>query len=430
MGSSFFLMISGFLSLGLPIFVALTLAVFIGIHADGGTPLMLIIQRMFSGLDSFPLMAIPLFILAGNLMSTGGLSRRILHVAQLLVGTFRGGLAMTTVTGSMFFAAISGSSPATVVSVGRLMHPSMIKEGYSQQFSVGLLMASGALGIIIPPSIFMIVYGAVAGVSIGALFMAGIGAGLVYGGVFLVYCLYRAHRDGMPRKPWPSRQVLTKALKDASWGLSIPVLILGGIYGGIFTPTEAAAVAVGYAAFIGLYIYKELDLVSLWRVCVDSAVVATQVMIILAAASAFSWFLTTSGVTAQAAAGLLSLSGDPIMLLLIINLVVLVAGMFLDPNSIVIILVPLIISAAQALGIDLIHLGVILCVNAAIGMFTPPFGMNLFVASGLDGVTYGQAVRGALPLVFLALIALVIVNAFPAISLWLPQTLLTGVGTP
>ncbi|UWN49397.1 C4-dicarboxylate TRAP transporter large permease protein DctM [Alcanivorax sp. ALC70] len=218
MGAGFFVMVSGLLTVGLPIFVALLLAVFIGLHLENGTPLMLIIQRMFSGLDSFPLMAIPLFILAGNLMSTGGLSQRILRVAMLLVGPMRGGLAMTTVTGSMFFGAISGSSPATVVSIGRMMLPTMTEQGYDKKFTLGLLMATGALGIIIPPSIFMIVYGAVAGVSIGALFMAGIGAGLVYGAVFFGYCFYRAHRDGLEPKPWPGLEELLTAVGEASWG--------------------------------------------------------------------------------------------------------------------------------------------------------------------------------------------------------------------
>lgn len=424
MGAGFFLSLTGLLVAGLPIFVALTLAVFLGIELAGTTPLPLIIQRMFSGIDSFPLMAIPLFILAGNLMSQGGMSERILRFAQMIVGMLRGGLAMTTVTGSMFFGAISGSSPATVVSVGKLILPAMLKEGYPKDFSVGLLMASGALGIIVPPSIFMIIYGAVAGVSIGALFLAGVGAGVVYAGVFFLYCVYRAHRDNLPRKPLPSAREFLDALKGASWGLAIPVIILGGIYGGIFTPTEAAAVAVAYAAFAGLIVYRELNLTRLWQVAVDSAVVTTQVMIILAAASAFSWYLTTSGITQQVAMALLNIADSTVMLLLIINLIILVAGMFLDPNSIVIILVPLVVTVAQAVGIDLVHLGVIFCVNAAIGMFTPPFGMNLFVASSLQNVSYGDAVRGSLPLVGIALLALFLVNLFPQISLWLPQALL------
>ncbi|MCU4677409.1 TRAP transporter large permease [Catenovulum sp. 2E275] len=421
---SFFSGLAALLSIGVPIFVALILAVFIGFEIQGSTSPMLVIQRMFSGIDSFPLMAIPLFIFAGNIMTQGGLSERILNLAKLLVGTMRGGLSMTAVSGSMFFGAISGSSPATVVSMGKLLLPSMQKEGYSKSFSVGLLMASGALGIIIPPSIFMIVYGAIAGVSIGALFMAGIGAGLVYGGVLLAYCYYRACKENLPSQPLPPAKEIFAAFKKASWGLAIPVIILGGIYGGIFTPTESAAIAVIYAAIVGLFIYKEISLKDLWHQAIDSAIVATQVMIILAAASAFSWFLTTAGLSQQIAQSLQLISDNPIMLLLVINILILVAGMFLDPNSIIIIIVPILIGIAQAAGIDPIHLGVILCVNAAIGMFTPPFGMNLFVASSLDKVSYADAIKGSLPLVALALIALVIVNAFPAISLWLPSVLL------
>jgi len=427
MGSGFFALTSGLLIFGLPIFIVLLLSVFIGLHFGSSTSLMLIIQRMFSGLDSFPLMAIPLFILAGNLMSTSGLSERILRVAQLCVGPFRGGLAMTTVTGSMFFGAISGSSPATVVSVGRLILPSMLQEGYDRKFSVGLLMATGSLGIIIPPSIFMIVYGAMAGVSIGALFMAGIGAGVVYAGVFLTYCYYRACKTGMQAQPFPKFSELLTAIKDAFWGLAIPVIILGGIYSGIFTPTEAAAVAVIYAAFVGLFIHKDLTFKSIWKVCVESAVITAQVMVIVSAAAAFSWYLTTSNMTGSLSAMLSQISDNPFLLLLVINCIVLIAGMFLDPNSIVIILVPLIIHVAQAAGIDLIHLGVILCVNCAIGMFTPPFGMNLFVASSLENVSYAEAVKGALPLVWLALIVLVLINLFPSISLWLPSIALPNI---
>lgn len=200
---TFVVLITAFLVAGVPIFVSLGLAVFAGIHLDGGTPLMLVVQRMFSGLDRFPLMAIPLFILAGNLMTQGGLSDRILRLARMLVGAFRGGLAMTTVTGSLLFGSISGSSPATVVALGKLVLPSMLEDGYDRRFSIGLLMSSGALGIIIPPSIFMIVFGAVSGVSIGDLFMAGIGAGLVYGGTFLAYCAYRARRDGKKQRAAP-----------------------------------------------------------------------------------------------------------------------------------------------------------------------------------------------------------------------------------
>ena len=426
MGATFFVIISGLLSSGIPIFVALLLAVFIGLEVEGSISPMLAIQRMFSGLDSFPLMAIPLFILAGNIMSVGGLSRRILNVARMLVGPLRGGLAMTTVTGSMFFGAISGSSPATVVSVGRLILPSMLEEGYSKSFSVGLLMASGAVGIIIPPSIFMIVYGAMAGVSIGALFMAGIGAGLVYGVIFLVYGYWYSVNSGMKAKSLPPVNEIYLAIREAAFGLAIPFIILGGIYGGLFTPTEAAAIAVIYAVIVSVFVYKELTADRLWNVCVESAVITAQVMIIVGSAAAFSWYINTSGVTQSLTENLMAISDNPYVLLLLINIVVLVAGMFLDPNSIVIILVPLILKVAESAGIDLVHLGVILCVNCAIGMFTPPFGMNLFVASSLKGVTYSQAVKGALPLVSIALIVLFIVNVFPAISLWLPHTVMPG----
>ncbi|MCP1677110.1 C4-dicarboxylate transporter DctM subunit [Natronocella acetinitrilica] len=409
------------LAVGFPIFIALLMAVMLFMTLNGAPNLGVVIQRMFSGVDSFPLMAIPFFILAGNLMSTGGLSKRLIRVAKALVGSLPGGLGMTTVSGSMFFSSISGSSPATVVAVGKLMYPAMINAGYTPRSTIGLLMSSGSLGIVIPPSIFMIVYGAVTGTSIGALFLAGVGAGLVYGICFLAYCYVHARVVGLPVQPRVPLREVWDAIRGAIWGLAIPFIILGGIYGGVFTPTEASGVAVIYAAFVSMVVYRELSVAELYRVLTESATMTAQVMIILAGAAAFSWFISTSGITRELAGAMIAISDNPIMVLVLINIIVLIAGMLLDPTSIIVILAPILYSVAMQFGVDPVHLGAILAVNAAVGMFTPPFGLNLFVASSVGNVRYGDAVVGALPLILIALAALLLVTYIPAISLWLPR---------
>ena len=420
MGAPFTAGLGILLFLGVPIFAVLLAPVLIALVTTTSTPPMLVVQRVFSGLDKFPLMAIPFFILAGTIMAKGGLSQRLIRLANALVAPLPGGLSMTTVTSAMFFSAISGSSPATVIAIGKIMLPAMERDGYSRPFSVGLLMSAGSLGIIIPPSIFMIVYGAVTGVSIGALFLAGFGAGLVYGVAFLIVCVAYAKMSGVrAATAWDGAEIRT-ALRESLWGLAAPLIILGGIYGGIFTPTEAAAVAVVYAAFVGMAIYRDMGLADLAACAVDSAITTAQVMIIVATASAFAWYLTTSGLANGAKGMLESVGTDPLTVLLAANAIVFVAGMFLDPNSIIIIFVPLISAVAIAAGVDPIHLGVTLAVNAAIGMFTPPFGLNLFVSTGL-GVTYGEAIRGSLPFIVVGLAALVIVTLFPVVTLWLPN---------
>jgi len=426
MTTLFFSLFAFLLAASVPIFVVLAFSVLVMIWLGGMLPMAIVVERMFSGIDSFALMAIPFFILTGNLMSVGGLSRRLIKFADLLVGRFTGGLGITTVTSAMLFGAISGSSPATVVAIGGILNPALVNAGYRPNFSIGLIMASGSLGIIIPPSIVMIVYAAVTGVSVGALFMAGVGAGLAYGFVFMLYAMYHAKKYNVPRSPVPSGREIWKGFKDASWGLGVPVLILGGIYGGVFTPTEAAAVSVIYSLFVSAVVYREKSLVELWEAVRDSAATTAQVMIILSAAAVLAWYLTSTGIAVAITNAILSLSSDPIHLFLLINVAVLVAGMFLDAASIMVILGPLFYKVGTQVGIDPVHLGVVLTVNGAIGMFTPPFGLNLFVASSLGGVNYEQAVRGALPFIGLAIIGLAIVTYMPEISMWLPRMLYPG----
>ncbi len=425
--TGFFIILAVLLVIGTPIFIALSGAVLTAMWWQGDLPLAIVIERLFAGLDKFSLMSIPFFILTGNLMSAGGLSRRIVHLANLLVGRFTGGMGMTAVSSSMFFSAISGSSPATVVAVGSLLYPALNEQGYNRSFSIGVIIASGSIGIIIPPSIVMIVYAAVTGVSVGALFMAGLGAGLLYGLCFFPYCYYRARRDGVERSRAPSAAELWHAVKDAAWGMGVPVVVLGGIYGGIFTPTEAAAVAVVYAFSISAFIYREKTMREMFGVMVDSATTTAQVMIILAAASVLAWFLTSNGIAVLIAEQVLSISNNPYHILFLINVTVLIIGMFLDAASIMVILGPLFYAVGVKVGINPIHLGVVLTVNGAIGMFTPPFGLNLFVASSVGDVDYLQAVRGSLPFIGLAIIALVLLTYFPDISMFLPRLVYDGI---
>ena len=426
MTTVFFSLLGLFLAASVPIFIALAGAVMVVIFLDGFMPMAIVVERMFSGIDSFALMAIPFFILTGNLMGIGGLSRRIVRFAELLVGRLTGGLGITAVSSCMFFGAISGSSPATVVAVGGILQPALVEGGYKRNFSIGLIVASGSLGIIIPPSVVMIVYAAVTGVSVGALFMAGVGAGLVYGAVFMGYAIWHAKVNNIPRSAPPTRAELWAGLKDASWGLGVPVVILGGIYGGIFTPTEAAAVSVVYAAFVSAVIYREKTLAELYHAVAGSAATTAQVMIILSAAGVLAWYLTSQGLAVAMANGIIALSDNPIHLFFLINVAVLICGMFLDAASIMVILGPLLYKVGITVGIDPVHLGVVLTVNGAIGMFTPPFGLNLFVASSLGDVSYEQAVKGSLPFIGLAIAGLGIVTYIPEISMWLPRLLYSG----
>jgi C4-dicarboxylate transporter, DctM subunit len=417
-----FIALAIMLALCVPIFVALSACVLIVFIFFTGIPLETVVMRMFAGLDKFSLMSIPFFILAANVMSEGGISQRIINLANAMVGSFRGGLSMTTVVACMFFGAISGSSPATVVAIGALLFPALIKQGYSREFSTSLITASGSLGIVIPPSINMIVYGAITGVSVGALFMSGFGAGIVYGAGFMAYGYYyaRQHPEILLQTK-PSTKELMVVIKDSAWGMGVPVIILGGIYGGVFTPTEAAAVSVIYALAVSLLVYRELSFKKLWSTIVGSALTTAQVMIVLSAASVFAWILTAEGITTRIADSMLGISGNMYVILLMINIVVLIAGMFIDGASIITILAPLFAPIALKSGIDLIHLGIVLTVNSAIGMFTPPFGLNLFVATGVTGDSLTVVTKGIMPFILISLVTLAIITYAPEISLWLPR---------
>lgn len=422
MSLAILIIIAILLALNAPIFVALSGTVVAVFIAFTDIPLSTIILRQFAGLNKFALMSIPFFVLTANLMGRGGISRRLVDLANGLVGWLPGGLGMTTVLASLFFGAISGSAPATVVAIGALLYAPLLEKGYGERYASGVITASGSLGIIIPPSVTMIVYGAVTGVSVGTVFMGGFGAGILFGLLFMIYSFFFArNRKEIVLLDKPSFKEVMKSFRGSTLGVGIPVIIIGGIYGGIFTPTEAAGVAVVYSLIISMFVYRELSWKGLYKAMVDSAVTTTGVMIILSSAGVFSWLLTTQGVTADITQGILSVSQNPVVVLIMINIAVLIAGMFIDGASIITILAPLLLPVALQFGVDPVHLGVIITVNCAIGMFSPPFGLNLFVASGIMDLPIMRVTRGSLPFIFLSLITLILVTYIPDISLWLPR---------
>jgi C4-dicarboxylate transporter DctM subunit len=386
-------------------------------------PLSILSQRVFAGLESFPLLAIPFFILAANIMGRGGLSTRLINFIQSLVGHLPGGLGITVVLTCVLFGAITGSSASTIVAVGGILYPALLKAGYSERFSLGVVTGSALIGMIIPPSNAMIMFGAIANVSIGALFMSGIGAGLLFATVYATYCVVWAVINNVPRSPRASLAQIAQSARQVLWGLGMPAIILGGIYGGVFTATEAAAVSVVYAAFVCVVIYRQLTVAELWDVCVESGLVTARILIMVGAASLFSWMLTISGTTHAVVEPFADLRSSPEQTLLFVNVLSLIAGMFVDVFSNLLILVPILLPMVTAAGISGTHFGVVMTVNVDIGNITPPFGLNLFVASGTFDKSYLTVVRAVLPWLALALFSLAIVTYVPEISLWLPRQL-------
>lgn len=402
-----------------PIAVAMGLTSFIYFYFFTAIPLTQVPERLFNSLNAFPLMAIPFFIVAANLMSRGGISKRLIAASNALVGQFRGGLAMTAVLACMFFAAISGSSPATVVAVGTLIIPAMIKSGYGKDFSTGLVTTSGSLGILIPPSIPLIVYGISTEQSIGDLFVAGIGPGIMAGIGLLILAVVisrrRKYGAGLNAIRMSKYERFT-ALRDAALSLFLPLFVLGGIYAGIFTPTEAAAMAVFYALVVSIFVYKEIKLKDLPSILMASARTSSMVMFIVASGILFSFVLTAERIPGQVSEALLASDLTPVMFLIMVNVLLLLVGMFMETSSAILILAPVLLPVAMELGVDPIHFGIIMVLNLEIGMMTPPLGLNLFVASGLTGMNILRVAKACLPSVGVLLIALVIVTFVPQLS--------------
>ncbi len=405
----------------MPIWVSLMFPSLIVALADLQLPAESVFQRLFGGMNIFALMAMPFFILAANLMITGGIARRLIAWALALVGHVRGGLGAATQVSCMAFGAVSGSSPATVAAIGKLMYPSMVEHHYPSSFNLGLISTSAAVALLIPPSITMIVYGAVTGVSIGALFIGGIMAGLVYGLIQLGYCLWYAHKANLPMEGRFTLRRFGQATRDAGWAMGVPVLIVGGIYGGVFTPTEAAGVSAVYAMLIGLFIYREMDFKALYRTCLDSAVISAEVMILTGAGGVLGWVMTLMGAPQLVAELVFSISDQPWVFLLIVNVLLLVLGCFVDGAPAVVLAAPLLFPIAMQVGVDPVHFGIIMTANIAIGMFTPPFGLNLLVASDVTGKSVVDILPGCVPFFLVSLIGLAVITYIPEISLWLPR---------
>lgn len=412
-----------FLLCSVPIYISLGLASFIAVLFFSDIQAMLLIQRLFAGLDQFALMALPLFILAANIMDGGGLSERILRFARALVGHLSGGVAMTTQVSSMFFGALSGSGPATVIAIGKIMYPELVRGGYSKSFSGGLLASAGAVSLIIPPSITLIIYGSVTGVSVGSLFIAGIGAGIVFGLSSILYIYIYARKHNIPKDKKATKREVWETTRKAGWALLIPIIILGGIYSGMFTPTEAAGVSAVYALIISFFVYREMTIKKFYQICVESAITTAQVLVLVAAAQVLGWLLTRGQVPQMIATLIAENISTPVMFLLFFNLLLLVLGMFIEGVAAIIVVAPLVFSAALALGIDPVHLGIIMISNLAIGMYTPPFGLNIFVTQTITNTNMKQMLPGLMMFLGFNLLGLLIITYIPDVSLFLLKVL-------
>ena len=414
-----------FLALRIPVAISLGLASVLTLSLFGDQTLLSLAQRFSHATEVYPLLAVPFFILAGTFLTSGGVARRLIAFATAITGWVRGGLAMGSVLACMLFAAISGSSPATVVAVGSITIAGMVGAGYSREYATGVVTNAGTLGILIPPSIVMVVYGAITETSVGALFIAGVIPGLLLTFAMMAAIYVLARRDHLPRRGSTSWREVLKTGRDAFWGLLLIAIVLGGIYGGVFTPTEAAAVSAVYAMIIAVFVYRDIGPRQIPDVLIRSARITTMLMFIVANAYLFAFVLTTEQIPQGISEAVLAAELPPWAFLLLINLILLIAGNLMDPTSVVLILAPIIFPLAIELGIDPVHLGIIMVVNMEIGMVTPPVGLNLFVASGVAGLPLTSVIRASLPWLMLLLAFLVIVTYIPAISLFLPELMLS-----
>lgn len=412
------------LILGFPIAVILGITTTLSLVFFSNTPLHIITQQLFNALDKFILLAIPFFILAGSIMTRGGISKRLIAFVNALVGWFPGGLAMAGILACIFFAAISGSSPATVVAIGSIMIPALIKAGYGKKFSLGLITVSGSLGIVIPPSIPMILYCLVMNVSVAEMFMAGILPGLLIGLALMAYTFFVAKKNNWRIETRASLSEIIKTAREGIWALILPFIVLGGIYSGVFTPTEAAAVSVVYALFVEIFVYKEFTVKDITSVCRESAVLSACLLFILSTAMTFIWLLTAEQIPQQLAEIIIQHIHSPWMFLLTVNILFLILGCFMDDVSAMLILAPIFLETLNRYGIDLVHFGVVMVLNIQMGMLTPPFGLNLFVSSGITGEPLIKIAKGVLPFLAIMLLCLLVVTYIPWISLVLPNMFL------
>lgn len=408
-------------AIGVPLFLVIGTFTVGWILVSSG-PLTIIPQVLYSSLTPFVILAVPGFIFAGQLMGTPKVSHRLTDFVQALVGSIPGALPVSVAGTSEFFGAISGSSPATVAALGGVLFPVLLREGYTRRFSAALIASCGAIAIIIPPSINMLIFGSITGVSVSKLFIGGILPGILVGVCLATYIVVTSIRHRIGNVVPFSLPRLWQATKGAVWILVMPLLVLGGIYGGVFTPTEASVVAAGYSALISLAIYREVTWRDILSMAANSATLTAKIFIIVAVASLFSWQLTTSGFVDLFTHAMQAFSGSsPVVFLLVVNVALLVVGMFMDPLSATVILGPIIYNMGTAFGLDGVFLGVVVAVNLAIGMFTPPFGLNLFVASSALDIKSWDLYRGIVPFFLVDLVSLAIITYIPWLSLWLPS---------
>jgi C4-dicarboxylate transporter DctM subunit len=405
------------LAIGFPIFLILLVTAIVAVLTVTDIPTDAIQTYMFGALDNFPLLAVPFFVLAGEIMAQGGIARRIINMVMAIVGGVRGSLAVTTVAASELFGAMSHTAVGTVVAMGRMIYPSLKEGGYNDRFAVGLIASSGAIAVVIPPSIAMILYAVSAEQSAVALFTAGILPSILIGVIDAVFVMVYAHWKRVPLGPRARWEVIWKTSKDASWALGTLVVIFGGIYGGVFTPTEAAGVAVIYSLFVTMVIYREVDFVKFWKILVDSAFLISQILLIVTSAGIYSWLLTTSGIPQQIVASINALHMSKWELLLILNIGLLIAGSFLEPPAAILILTPLLLPIVRGVGVDAIHFGIIVAVNLSLGMYTPPFGLNLFSSQAIFNAPLSRIYLGVLPFLLLNFMALLIITYIPEISM-------------
>ncbi|WP_286974778.1 C4-dicarboxylate TRAP transporter large permease protein DctM [Pseudomonas sp.] len=409
--------------IGVPIAVSLGLAGSVTIMLFSPDSVRSLAIKLFETSEHYTLLAIPFFLLSGAFMTTGGVAKRLIDFANACVGHIRGGLAISAVMACMLFAALSGSSPATVAAVGSIAIAGMVRSGYPQAFGAGIVCNAGTLGILIPPSIVMVVYAAATEQSVGKLFMAGVIPGLLLGLSLMVAIYIVARKMNLPAQPRATFREFLSAARKAIWGLLLMVIILGGIYSGMFTPTEAAAVAAVYAGFVALFVYKDLSIRECPKVLLDSGKLTIMLMFIIANAMLFAHVLTTEQIPQTITAWVIEAGLQPWQFLLVVNIVLLVAGAFMEPSAIILILAPILFPIAVELGIDPIHLGIIMVVNMEIGLITPPVGLNLFVTSAVTGMPLTQVIRAAWPWLMLLLGFLMVITYIPAVSMALPNWL-------
>ena len=408
---------------GMPISISLGLTVLTFLFTLTQVPIESVALKLFTGIEKFEIMAIPFFILAGNFLTHGGVARRMINFASSMVGHWHGGLGLGGVMACALFAAVSGSSPATVVAIGAIILPAMVKQGFPKNFGAGVITTSGALGILIPPSIVMVMYSVSTNTSVGALFMAGVVPGLMLAGFLGFTTWNRARKFGYPRLPKATWLERAKAFKESAWGLFLIVVVMGGIYTGIFTPTEAAAMSAVYAFIVAVFVYKDLSMKDVPKVLLNSANMSAMLLYIITNAVLFSFLLTHENIPQSMADFMMGTGVGMIGFLIMANILMLIMGNFMEPSSIMLIFAPILFPIAIALGIDPVHFGIIMVVNMEVGMCHPPVGLNLYVASGITKMGITELTVAVWPWLLTMLVFLVLVTYVPAISLWLPRTL-------